>query len=70
MTGGYIYTNFNPYTFYDQAPPPPSGSAFYFPRNEITLGAESRFGGYHFAANVRRDLETNQMVESGHLRLL
>lgn len=65
VTGGYIYTNFNPYTFYDQAPPPPSGSAFYFPRNEITLGAESRFGGYHFAANVRRDLETNQMVEWG-----
>ncbi len=65
VTGGYLYTTFNPYTYYDQAPPPPSGNAFYFPRNEITLGADSHLGPYHFAATVRRNLATNQMVETG-----
>jgi LPS-assembly protein len=65
VTGGYVYTTFNPYTYYDQAPPPPVGNAFYFSRNEITLGAESRFDHYHLAANVRRDLATNQMIETG-----
>jgi len=63
VTGGYLYTTFNPYTLYDQPPPPPAGNAFYFPRNEITLGADSRLGPYHFVANVRRDLATNQMVD-------
>jgi LPS-assembly protein len=65
VTGGYVYTTDNPYTYYDQPPPPPSGNAFYFPRNEVTLGAESKIGKYHFAANVRRDLQTNQMVQTG-----
>jgi LPS-assembly protein len=65
VTGGYIYTTFNPYTFYDQAPPPPAGSPYYFPRNEISLGADSRFGDYHLAANVRRDLATNKLVSLG-----
>src|SRR6185437_7063106 len=57
MTGGYIYTTFNPYTFYDQPPPPPAGSSFYFPRNEITLGASSRLGNYRFSTWARRDLQ-------------
>jgi LPS-assembly protein len=62
LSGGYIYTNFDPYTFYDQPAPPPAGNAFYFPRNEITLGASSKWGNYRFSTNVRRDLATNQMV--------
>jgi len=65
LFGGYIYTNFNPFTFYDQPPPPPPGSSFYFPRNEITLGVSSRWGAYRFAANGRRDLATNQMISVG-----
>jgi LPS-assembly protein len=65
VTGGYIYTTFNPYTYYDQAPPPPAGNAFYFPRNEISLGADSRFGNYHLAGGVRRNLADNQMVQVG-----
>ncbi len=63
VTAGYIYTTFDPYTLYDQPPPPPPGNAFYFPRNEISLGADSHINQYHFAANVRRDLATNQMVD-------
>lgn len=62
LSGGYIYTNFDPYTFYDQRPPPPPGNQFFFPRNEITLGVSSKWGSYRFSASGRRDLATNQMV--------
>ena len=62
LNGGYIYTTDNPYSFYSQPPPPPAGSNFYIPRNEISLGADSRIGQYHFSANMRRDLSTNKMV--------
>jgi LPS-assembly protein len=65
LTAGYIYTTDNPFTFYNQAPPPPAGSAFYIPRNEISLGADSHIGQYHIAANLRRDLATNKMVSVG-----
>ena len=62
VTGGYIYTNFNPYTYYDQPAPPPAGNAYYFPRNEVTLGVSSKWGDYRFTAGATRDLATNQMV--------
>jgi LPS-assembly protein len=65
VSAGYIYTNFNPYTFYDQPQPPPPGNAFYFPRNEVSLGLSSKWGNYRFSGNIRRDLATNQMVEAG-----
>ncbi|HEY4044787.1 MAG TPA: LPS assembly protein LptD [Rhodopila sp.] len=65
VTGGYIYTNFDPYTFFDQPAPPPPGNAFFFPRNEVTLGLASKWGFYRFNGVVRRDLATNQMVSLG-----
>jgi LPS-assembly protein len=65
VSGGYIYTNFNPYTYYDQAPPPPAGNSYYFPRNEVTLGMSSKWGDYRVTGNVVRDLATNQMVSVG-----
>ena len=65
VTGGYIYTTFNPYTLYDQPQPPPAGSSFYFPRNEVTLGASSNWGNYRFSTWARRDLAANQMVAVG-----
>jgi LPS-assembly protein len=65
LSGGYIYTNFDPFTFFDQPAPPPPGNAFFFPRNEITLGASSKWGNYRFNVNGRRDLSTNQMVSAG-----
>jgi LPS-assembly protein len=65
VTGGYIYTNFNPYTYYDQPAPPPAGNQFYFPRNEITLGFSTKWGDYRFNGFARRDLATNQMVVAG-----
>ena len=65
VSGGYIYTTFNPYTFFDQPAPPPAGNSFYVPRNEITLGASSNWGQYRFSGWARRDLQTNQMVAVG-----
>lgn len=65
VTGGYIYTTFNPYTYFDQPAPPPAGSNFYFPRNEITLGVSSNWGKYRFNGWARRDLQSRQMVAVG-----
>ncbi len=69
MNAGYIYSSYNPYTLYDQANPspamPPAGSAFYQPRNEITLGASSKWGRYRISGYMRRNLSTNKMVAIG-----
>ncbi len=63
--GGYIYTTDNPYTFFDQPPPPPANSPFFVPRNEGTVGFSSSLGKYRFSGFVRRDLQSNQMVSAG-----
>jgi LPS-assembly protein len=65
VSGGYIYTNFNPYTFYQQPAPPPLGNPFFFPRNEVTLGVSSKWGSYRFNGTAVRDVATNQMVLAG-----
>jgi LPS-assembly protein len=65
FTAGYIYTTDNPYTFFDQPPPPPAGSPFFNPRNEVTVGVSSRWGNYRFNGFARRDLQSNQMVAVG-----
>ena len=63
--GGYIYTTDNPYTFFQQAPPPPASSPVNIPRNEGTVGFSSTFGQYRFKGWARRDLQSNQMVGAG-----
>jgi LPS-assembly protein len=65
VTAGYIYTTFSPYTFYDQPAPPPAGNAYYFPRNEATIGLSTVWGPYRFTGFMRRNLATNQMVVVG-----
>ncbi len=65
VSGGYIYTTFNPYTFYQQPAPPPPGNPFFFPRNEVTLGVSSKWGFYRFNGTAVRDVATNQMVLAG-----
>lgn len=69
VTGGYIYTTFNPADYYDYPAPPPATipgtttpNSFYFPRNEISAGLTTKWGNYRFTGSARRDLETNQMV--------
>ena len=65
VTAGYLYTTFDPYYFYDQAQPPPAGSSYYFPRNELTLGFVTNWGAYRLDGFAQRDLATNQMVAIG-----
>lgn len=65
ISAGYIYSTYDPYNFYSQAPPPPVSSGYTTPRNEITLGADSRFSQYHFGAYVRRNLTSGQFVNVG-----
>lgn len=65
VSGGYIYTTNNPYTYYNQAPPPPAGSPFYVPRNELSLGLSGNFGQYRFSVFARRNLALDQMVFVG-----
>ena len=63
LTGGYLYTTYDPYNFYDQTQPPPA--TFVIPRNESTLGANGSWGHYRAGVYGRRDLATNQMVALG-----
>lgn len=65
ISGGYIYTNFNPFYYYDQRVPAPVGSGYYFPRNEVSVSVSSKWGSYRFTGYTRRDVATNQMVEAG-----
>jgi len=63
FTLGYLYTNTDPFTQYDQAPPLPS--AYYVPRNEITIGVATKYDQWRFSGYARRDIQTNQMVSVG-----
>ncbi len=68
VTAGYLYTNTDPFTQYDQALPLPA--AYFTPRNEITLGASTQYGQWRLSGYARRDLETNTMVVSRRGRRL
>ena len=65
LSGGYIYTNFDPYYFYDSPQPLPSSSAYFTPRDEVTLSASSKWEHYRFSAVARRDLANNRMINYG-----
>ena len=56
---GYLYTTYNPYTLFDQPPPPPTGTSFYQPRNEVSLNASSNWGRYRVSAFAVRNLTSN-----------
>ena len=65
VTAGYFYSSFNPYTLFDQPPPPPITSPFFTPRNEITIGASSTWNNYRVSGWMRRNIELSQMVSVG-----
>ena len=65
VSGGYTYSSFNPYTYYDRVAPPPAGSPYYNARNEVSLAASTNWGKYRVSAFARRDLAKNQMVAYG-----
>ena len=62
LTAGYIYSTFDPYYFYLQPGPPPPGSLYFTPRNEITLGGNASWGPFRVDTGARRDLTDNQMI--------
>jgi LPS-assembly protein len=59
LSGGYIYTSYDPFTYYEQAPtgiyPGPA-------RNEAVLGGTTGYGRYHFNGSVRQDLQNGSLV--------
>ena len=65
VTGGYTYSTFNPYTYYDQAPPPPARSAYFTARHEASIAVSTGWENYRFSGFARRDLATNRMVAYG-----
>jgi len=59
---GYLYSQTNPYYFYDQPTVPAS---YFTPRNEVTLGATAKYDQYRFTGYARRDVALNKMVAAG-----
>ena len=62
LSAGYLYSDVNPYYFYDQARVPAS---YFTPRNELVLGASGRYDQYRFSAYASRDLRLNKMNSAG-----
>lgn len=62
LGAGYLYSDVNPYFFYDTAAVPAS---YFKPRNEVTLSATGNYDKYRFSAFARRDLQLNKMVSAG-----
>jgi LPS-assembly protein len=63
LSGGYLYSSYNPFFYYDTIP---TGSVnTTSARNEVTLGATTRYGPWRLSANARRDVQTNKMVTAG-----
>ena len=65
LSGGYLYSNTNPYVLYDSASPtgqvtldPPAG--YFTPRREFTASASTSYGGWSFSAGVQRNLQTGK----------
>jgi LPS-assembly protein len=63
FSGGYLYTNTNPYVLYDSPSPtgqitlnPPSG--YFTPRREFTASASTHIGPWSFSAGTERNLQT------------
>jgi LPS-assembly protein len=69
FTGGYLYTNTDPYVLYDTASTtrqitlnPPSG--YFTPRKEVTAGLSSSYNGWSVAAGTQRNLQSGQFDEA------
>lgn len=62
VSAGYLYSDTNPYAYYDTATVPAS---YFTPRNELTMSASGNFGQYRFSGYARRDLQLNKMDSLG-----
>ena len=61
LSGGYLYSTFDPYYFYDTPQPIPASSGYLQPRHEATITLSSKWGHYRFSLMGQRNLATNQM---------
>ncbi len=61
VNAGYLYSNTNPFTYYDTAP----SSFVNTPRNEVSVGGSTRYGAWRFNADARRDVRLNKFVSIG-----
>ncbi len=67
---GYIYSNLDPFYFYNQLPTIPAPSyapyqALNFPRNEILAGLQTKFGNWRAGGYIQRNMQLNQLVAYG-----
>ena len=62
VNGGYLFSNVSPYSYYDVAP---TGAFPLIPRNEITVGASTRYGNYRLTGTARQDIQTGKLVSVG-----
>ncbi|HQT45668.1 MAG: organic solvent tolerance protein [Acidocella sp. 20-63-7] len=68
FTGGYLYSNTDPYVLYDtQSTPsvttnPPPG--YFTPRHEFTLSAATSYGHWTFGAGTQRNLRTGKFDQA------
>ncbi len=68
LSGGYLYTNTNPYALYDNTTQgevininPPA--AYFVPRQEATLNLSTQIGAWNFSGGGQRNLKTGQFDE-------
>ncbi len=59
---GYLYSDYNPYTYYDTVP---TGVLNTAPRNEVTVGLNSTWGRWTIATFARRDMQLQKLVDTG-----
>ncbi len=64
LNAGYLYTPNNPYLLYDQPPTTPQ-PALTVPRNEVSLGASTQYGGWQVSANERQNVKNGSLVSAG-----
>lgn len=63
VNAGYLFSTTTPYTGYDAPPTTPAAlAALNTPRQEASLGFVTKFSPWKLSGNVRRSLQTSQMV--------
>ncbi len=69
VSGGYLYTNTNPYVLYQQSfqlyNPSSFPAAYYMPREEFTLNAATNIGPWSIEGGVERNLQTGSFDTAG-----
>ncbi len=65
INAGYIYSNIEPFYFLDNPPAVLQPEPYFLPRNEITLGFDSKHGPFKLGMFAAQNLQTGQLVEVG-----